>query len=73
MFCTGSMALEYALWGILTYKADVYSFGVVALEIIIGKNNMKYRPNENCVSSRLGKLHPSHVLLKLVAKAHYRN
>ncbi|KAK4589488.1 hypothetical protein RGQ29_020173 [Quercus rubra] len=42
------MALEYALWGILTYKADVYSFGVVALEIIIGKNNMKYRPNENC-------------------------
>ncbi|XP_050290162.1 probable leucine-rich repeat receptor-like serine/threonine-protein kinase At3g14840 [Quercus robur] len=43
------MAPEYALWGILTYKADVYSFGVVALEIIIGKNNMKYRPNENCV------------------------
>nr|POF24176.1 putative leucine-rich repeat receptor-like serine/threonine-protein kinase [Quercus suber] len=45
----GYMAPEYALWGFLTYKADVYSFGVVALEIISGKNNMKYRPNENCV------------------------
>uniref|UniRef100_A0A2N9GCW7 Uncharacterized protein n=1 Tax=Fagus sylvatica TaxID=28930 RepID=A0A2N9GCW7_FAGSY len=33
----------------LTYKADVYSFGVVALEIVVGKNNMKYRPNENYV------------------------
>uniref|UniRef100_A0A7N2LS14 non-specific serine/threonine protein kinase n=1 Tax=Quercus lobata TaxID=97700 RepID=A0A7N2LS14_QUELO len=45
----GYMAPEYALWGFLTYKADVYSFGVVALEIISGKNNMKYRPNENCL------------------------
>ncbi|KAK9936662.1 hypothetical protein M0R45_013491 [Rubus argutus] len=43
----GYMAPEYALWGCLTYKADVYSFGVVALEIVAGKNNMKYRPNEN--------------------------
>ncbi|KAK3003674.1 hypothetical protein RJ639_018371 [Escallonia herrerae] len=38
------MAPEYALWGYLTFKADVYSFGVVALEIVAGKNNMKYRP-----------------------------
>ncbi|PPS18127.1 hypothetical protein GOBAR_AA02455 [Gossypium barbadense] len=45
----GYMAPEYALWGYLTYKADVYSFGVVALEIIAGKNNMKYRPSENFV------------------------
>ncbi|KAM4101103.1 hypothetical protein ACB094_05G117800 [Castanea mollissima] len=45
----GYMAPEYALWGHLTYKADVYSFGVVALEIIAGKNNMKYRPNQNFV------------------------
>ncbi|XP_059435623.1 probable LRR receptor-like serine/threonine-protein kinase At1g07650 isoform X2 [Corylus avellana] len=45
----GYMAPEYALWGYLTYKADVYSFGVVALEIVVGKNNMKYRPNENYV------------------------
>lgn len=41
------MAPEYALWGYLTYKADVYSFGVVALELVAGKNNMKYRPNED--------------------------
>nr|GMD87824.1 probable leucine-rich repeat receptor-like serine/threonine-protein kinase At3g14840 [Ipomoea batatas] len=45
----GYMAPEYAMWGYLTYKADVYSFGVVALEIVAGKNNMKYRPNENFV------------------------
>nr|XP_011470945.1 PREDICTED: probable leucine-rich repeat receptor-like serine/threonine-protein kinase At3g14840 isoform X1 [Fragaria vesca subsp. vesca] len=43
----GYMTPEYTLWGCLTYKADVYSFGVVALEIVTGKNNMKYRPNEN--------------------------
>ena len=41
------MAPEYALWGCLTYKADVYSFGVAALETVAGKNNIKYRPNEN--------------------------
>ena len=44
------MAPEYALWGYLTHKADVYSFGVVALEIVAGKNNMKYRPNEDYFS-----------------------
>ncbi|THG07245.1 hypothetical protein TEA_023758 [Camellia sinensis var. sinensis] len=45
----GYMAPEYALWGILTNKADVYSFGVVTLEIVTGKNNMKYHPSENYV------------------------
>ncbi|XP_019198485.1 PREDICTED: probable leucine-rich repeat receptor-like serine/threonine-protein kinase At3g14840 [Ipomoea nil] len=45
----GYTAPEYALWGYLTFKADVYSFGVVALEIIAGKNNMKFRPDENYV------------------------
>ncbi|KAL6206762.1 hypothetical protein ACLB2K_024009 [Fragaria x ananassa] len=45
----GYMAPEYALWGCLTYKADVYSFGVVALEIVAGKNNMKFRPNDDFV------------------------
>ncbi|KAK2976520.1 hypothetical protein RJ640_023902 [Escallonia rubra] len=45
----GYMAPEYALWGHLTYKADVYSFGVVALEIVAGKNNVKYRPSEDYV------------------------
>ena len=43
------MAPEYALWGYLTDKADVYGFGIVALELVAGKNNMKYRPNENFV------------------------
>ena len=43
------MAPEYALWGYLTYKADVYSFGVVALEIVAGKNNMKYQINDRRV------------------------
>ncbi|KAI3689477.1 hypothetical protein L2E82_47435 [Cichorium intybus] len=44
----GYIAPEYALWGYLTYKADVYSFGVLALEIVTGKSNMKYQPNEDC-------------------------
>lgn len=41
------MAPEYVLYGYLTYKADVYSFGVLALEIVVGKSNMKYRPTED--------------------------
>lgn len=41
------MAPEYALWGHLTYKADVYSFGVVALEIVSGKSNNSYVPNDS--------------------------
>ncbi|KAJ9690794.1 hypothetical protein PVL29_013115 [Vitis rotundifolia] len=44
------MAPEYAQWGYLTHKADVYSFGIVALEIVSGKNNRKYRPNEDYFS-----------------------
>jgi len=40
------MAPEYALWGHLTYKADVYSFGVLALEIVSGKNNNNYLPDD---------------------------
>ncbi|RXH86341.1 hypothetical protein DVH24_017394 [Malus domestica] len=47
--CRGYMAPEYALWGHLTDKVDVYSFGVVALELISGKNNIKFRPYENYV------------------------
>ncbi|XVE88272.1 hypothetical protein DITRI_Ditri19aG0056300 [Diplodiscus trichospermus] len=45
----GYMAPEYALWGYLTFKADVYSFGIVALEIVAGKNNTKYRPEQDYV------------------------
>ncbi|OIW02860.1 hypothetical protein TanjilG_29636 [Lupinus angustifolius] len=42
----GYMAPEYAMRGYLTDKADVYSFGVVALEIVSGKSNTNYRPDE---------------------------
>ncbi|KAG8635535.1 hypothetical protein MANES_16G044450v8 [Manihot esculenta] len=45
----GYMAPEYALWGYLTEKADVYSFGVVALEIVSGRNNANYRPENEAV------------------------
>ncbi|EOX92939.1 Leucine-rich repeat transmembrane protein kinase isoform 3 [Theobroma cacao] len=45
----GYMAPEYAMRGYLTNKADIYSFGVVALEIVSGKSNTNYRPNEDFV------------------------
>ncbi|XP_062153041.1 probable LRR receptor-like serine/threonine-protein kinase At1g07650 isoform X2 [Alnus glutinosa] len=45
----GYMAPEYAMRGYLTDKADVYSFGVVALEVVSGKSNTNYRPNEEFV------------------------
>ncbi|XP_076943672.1 putative LRR receptor-like serine/threonine-protein kinase RFK1 [Bidens hawaiensis] len=45
----GYMAPEYALWGHLSHKADVYSFGVLALEIVSGKSNNRYIPNNNSV------------------------
>ena len=43
------MAPEYAMRGYLTSKADVYSFGVVALEIVSGKSNTNYKPQEEFV------------------------
>ncbi|GMH29851.1 hypothetical protein Nepgr_031694 [Nepenthes gracilis] len=43
----GYMAPEYVLWGYLTHKADVYSFGIVALEIVAGRSNMNFRPDED--------------------------
>ncbi|KAI3682836.1 hypothetical protein L1987_83142 [Smallanthus sonchifolius] len=45
----GYMAPEYALWGHLSHKSDVYSFGVLALEIVSGKSNNKYIPNNDSV------------------------
>lgn len=45
----GYMAPEYAMRGYLTDKADVYSFGVVALEIVSGKSNTNYLPEEDFV------------------------
>uniref|UniRef100_A0A2N9F7D7 Protein kinase domain-containing protein n=1 Tax=Fagus sylvatica TaxID=28930 RepID=A0A2N9F7D7_FAGSY len=46
----GYIAPEYVLSGHLTYKADVYSFGVGALEIVAGRMNIIYRPDEYYVS-----------------------
>ena len=43
------MILKYTMRDYLTDKADVYSFGVVALEIISGKSNTNFRPNEEFV------------------------
>ncbi|KAL1537685.1 putative LRR receptor-like serine/threonine-protein kinase [Salvia divinorum] len=45
----GYMAPEYAMRGYLTDKADVYSFGIVALEIVSGKSNTFFRPEEEFV------------------------
>ncbi|KAK1275037.1 putative LRR receptor-like serine/threonine-protein kinase [Acorus gramineus] len=42
----GYMAPEYAMRGYLTDKADVYSFGVVTLEIVSGKSNSNFSPDE---------------------------
>jgi serine/threonine protein kinase len=50
MCCRGYIAPEYVLSGHLTYKADVYSFGVGALEIVAGRMNIIYRPDEYYVS-----------------------
>ncbi|PHT58877.1 hypothetical protein CQW23_01240 [Capsicum baccatum] len=44
------MALEYALWDYLTYKADVYNFGIVLLETVSGKNNYNYARGEEYVN-----------------------
>ncbi|XP_075664268.1 putative leucine-rich repeat receptor-like serine/threonine-protein kinase At3g14840 [Castanea sativa] len=64
----GYMAPEYALRGYLTNKADVFSFGVVALEIVAGKNNMKYQPNENfvCLLDKAIVLQQKGILMELV-------
>ncbi|XP_057738346.1 probable LRR receptor-like serine/threonine-protein kinase RFK1 isoform X2 [Arachis stenosperma] len=64
----GYMAPEYALWGYLTYKADVYSFGVVALEIVSGKSNNNYLPDDEsvCLLDWACQLHKKQNLVKLI-------
>uniref|UniRef100_A0A0D3D9G2 non-specific serine/threonine protein kinase n=1 Tax=Brassica oleracea var. oleracea TaxID=109376 RepID=A0A0D3D9G2_BRAOL len=44
----GYMAPEYAMRGHLTEKADAYSFGMVAMEIVSGKSNANYTPDNEC-------------------------
>ncbi|XP_022714577.1 uncharacterized protein LOC111274223, partial [Durio zibethinus] len=64
----GYIAPEYALWGYLTYKADVYSFGIVALEIVSGKHNMSYDPDNKytCLLDWACNLQQTGKLLELV-------
>ena len=40
------MAPEHALGKAITVKADVYSYGVVVLEVVSGKSNAEYNPNQ---------------------------
>ncbi|XP_020690445.1 receptor-like serine/threonine-protein kinase SD1-8 [Dendrobium catenatum] len=46
----GYMSPEYAMHGIFSVKSDVYSFGVIVLEILTGKKNSVFDPNESRVS-----------------------
>ncbi|KAG4384150.1 hypothetical protein GLYMA_13G224500v4 [Glycine max] len=64
----GYMAPEYALWGYLTDKADVYSFGVVALEIVSGKSNNNYLPDDGsvCLLDRACQLNQTRNLMELI-------
>ncbi|KAK8612575.1 hypothetical protein V6N13_092687 [Hibiscus sabdariffa] len=41
----GYMSPEYAMHGHFSTKSDVYSFGVLLLEIITGKKNSTYFPD----------------------------
>ncbi|OMO86380.1 hypothetical protein CCACVL1_09615 [Corchorus capsularis] len=64
----GYIAPEYALWGYLTYKADVYSYGILSLEIVCGKHNTDYGPNNKytCLLDWACHLQQSGKLLELV-------
>ncbi|XP_057451775.1 uncharacterized protein LOC130743546 [Lotus japonicus] len=42
----GYMSPEYAAHGYFSVKSDVFSFGVILLEIVSGKNNREYFPND---------------------------
>lgn len=46
----GYMSPEYAMHGIFSVKSDVFSFGVIMLEILTGKKNRVFDPNEPHVS-----------------------
>ncbi|KAI0505022.1 hypothetical protein KFK09_015979 [Dendrobium nobile] len=46
----GYMSPEYAMHGIFSVKSDVFSFGVIVLEILTGKKNRVFDPNDDHVS-----------------------
>ncbi|KAL0916955.1 hypothetical protein M5K25_014510 [Dendrobium thyrsiflorum] len=46
----GYMSPEYVMHGIFSVKSDVFSFGVIVLEILTGKKNRVFDPNDGHVS-----------------------
>ncbi|KAF9664409.1 hypothetical protein SADUNF_Sadunf16G0016000 [Salix dunnii] len=64
------MAPEHALGKAITVKADVYSYGVVVLEIVSGRSNTEYIPNQEAdfLLDTAGRLHQQGRILNLVDK-----
>ncbi|KAJ6756752.1 LEUCINE-RICH REPEAT-CONTAINING PROTEIN-RELATED [Salix purpurea] len=64
------MAPEHALGKAITVKADVYSYGVVVLEIVSGRSNTEYIPNQEAdfLLDTAGRLHQQGKFLNLVDK-----
>lgn len=50
LLCSGYMAPEYALEGLLSIKSDVFSFGVLLLEIITGRKNLGFSPENPSIN-----------------------
>ncbi|XP_057537118.1 G-type lectin S-receptor-like serine/threonine-protein kinase At1g11410 isoform X1 [Amaranthus tricolor] len=46
----GYMAPEYALQGVMSIKSDVFSFGVLLLEIITGRKNSGFYPDNPSIN-----------------------
>ncbi|XP_034916248.1 probable LRR receptor-like serine/threonine-protein kinase At1g53440 isoform X4 [Populus alba] len=64
------MAPEHALGKAITVKADVYSYGVVVLEIVSGRSNTEYIPNQEAdfLLDTAGRLHQAGRIRDLVDK-----
>ncbi|KAL3569234.1 hypothetical protein D5086_029124 [Populus alba] len=64
------MAPEHALGKAITVKADVYSYGVVVLEIVSGRSNTEYIPNQEAdfLLDTAGRLHQAGRIRDLVPK-----
>ncbi|XP_060673914.1 probable LRR receptor-like serine/threonine-protein kinase At1g53440 [Ziziphus jujuba] len=46
-FIGGYVALEYLMYGTISYKYDVYGYGVVILEIVCGRRNAEQKLNKD--------------------------
>lgn len=46
--CSGYMAPEYALHGLISVKSDVFSFGVLLLEIVSGQKITSFYQSASC-------------------------